>query len=232
MGRDTSRRSDRSSSAATAPTSCSTACGSIPITLQSSANSLYRSSHLGQDKLLNLEENETFFKAVLLTKHIIDGLKRDGIRLNLHRALDLCLSGISSVKLLHPFSYHGPAPMRPDYLDLAAFDALSRAARARPSPSLLMNFSHNLGSFIPSPISDLPSPTQVGRRNGRVAGILEALSIQIERQLKRRVCCDEANRDLAGRSTTGRPGRAAIDDLIEQMDERGMIFDQPAGVSC
>jgi hypothetical protein len=57
----------------------------------------------------------------------------------------------------------------------------------------------------------------------------QTLTILIERQLDGEYAAiDEANDDLGWPVGHGKTRRAAIDDLIEQMDERGLIEDHPA----
>jgi hypothetical protein len=56
----------------------------------------------------------------------------------------------------------------------------------------------------------------------------QPLTILIERQPDGEyVAIDEANHDLGWPVGCGKTKRAAIDDLIEQMDERGLIEDHP-----
>jgi hypothetical protein len=56
----------------------------------------------------------------------------------------------------------------------------------------------------------------------------QTLTILIERQPNGEyTAIDEANHDLGGPVGYGKTKRAAIDDLIEQMDERGLIEDHP-----
>jgi hypothetical protein len=57
----------------------------------------------------------------------------------------------------------------------------------------------------------------------------QTLTILIERQPNGEYAAiDEANNDLGGPVGYGKTRRAAIDDLIEQMDKRGLIEDHPA----
>ena len=57
----------------------------------------------------------------------------------------------------------------------------------------------------------------------------QTLTIQIERQPDGEyVAIDEANHDLGWPVGYGKTKRAAIDDLIAQMDERGLIENRPA----
>jgi hypothetical protein len=57
----------------------------------------------------------------------------------------------------------------------------------------------------------------------------QTLSILIERQPNGEYAAiDEANNDLGWPVGYGKTKRAAIDDLIERMDERGLIEDHPA----
>jgi hypothetical protein len=57
----------------------------------------------------------------------------------------------------------------------------------------------------------------------------QTLTILIERQPNGEYAAiDEANNDLGWPGGYGKTKRAAIDDLIEQMDERGLIEDHPA----
>ena len=52
------------------------------------------------------------------------------------------------------------------------------------------------------------------------------LTILVERQ--QYAAIDEANHDLGWPVGYDKTGRAAIDDLVEQMDQRGLIEDHPA----
>ena len=57
----------------------------------------------------------------------------------------------------------------------------------------------------------------------------QTLTILIERQPNGEYAViDEVNHDLGWPVGYGKTKRAAIDDLIEQMDERGLIEDHPA----
>jgi hypothetical protein len=57
----------------------------------------------------------------------------------------------------------------------------------------------------------------------------QTLTILIERQPDGEYAAiDEANHDLGWPVGYGKTKRAAIEDLIEQMDERGLIEDHPA----
>ena len=59
-------------------------------------------------------------------------------------------------------------------------------------------------------------------------GNSQTLTIRIERQPNGEYAAiDEANNDLGWPVGHGKTKRAAIDDLIEQMDERGLIEDHP-----
>ena len=60
-------------------------------------------------------------------------------------------------------------------------------------------------------------------------GNSQTLTIRIERQPDGEYAAiDEANHDLGWPVGYGKTKRAAIDDLIEQMDERGLLKDRPA----
>jgi hypothetical protein len=60
-------------------------------------------------------------------------------------------------------------------------------------------------------------------------GNCQTLTILIERQPDGEYAAiDEANNDLGWPVGYGKTRRAAIDDLIAQMDERGPIEDHPA----
>jgi hypothetical protein len=57
----------------------------------------------------------------------------------------------------------------------------------------------------------------------------QTLTILIEKQPNGEYAAiDEANHDLGSPVGYGKTKRAAIDDLIEQMDERGLIEGHPA----
>ena len=57
----------------------------------------------------------------------------------------------------------------------------------------------------------------------------QTLTILIERQPDGQYAAiDVANHDLGSPVGYGKTRRAAIDDLIQQMDERGLIEDHPA----
>jgi len=57
----------------------------------------------------------------------------------------------------------------------------------------------------------------------------QTLTILIEKQPDGEYAAiDEANHDLGWPVGCGKTKRAAIDDLIEQMDERNLIEDHPA----
>ena len=60
----------------------------------------------------------------------------------------------------------------------------------------------------------------------------QTLTILVERQPDGEYAAiDEANHDLGWPVGYGKTRRAAIDDLTAQMDERGLIEDQPAASS-